>query len=96
MKNLYNIIKFPVVTEKSTKISENNQFVFKVDIDTSKDEVKKAIEKIFKVKVKSVNTINVKGKKKVFKGTKGKRSDYKKAVITLLKGETLDYSGGVN
>ncbi len=96
MKNLYNIIKFPVVTEKSTKISENNQFVFKVDIDTSKDEVKKAIEKIFKVKVKSVNTINVKGKKKVFKGTKGKRSDYKKAVITLIKGETLDYSGGVN
>ena len=96
MKNLYNIIKFPVVTEKSTKISENNQFVFKVDIDTSKDEVKKAIEKLFKVKVKSVNTINVKGKKKVFKGTKGKRSDYKKAVITLIKGETLDYSGGVN
>ncbi len=96
MKNLYNIIKFPVVTEKSTKISENNQFVFKVDIGTSKDEVKKAIEKIFKVKVKSVNTINVKGKKKVFKGTKGKRSDYKKAVITLIKGETLDYSGGVN
>ena len=96
MKNLYNIIKFPVVTEKSTKISENNQFVFKVDIDTSKEEVKKAIEKIFKVKVKSVNTINVKGKKKVFKGTKGKRSDYKKAVITLIKGETLDYSGGVN
>ena len=96
MKNLYNIIKFPVVTEKSTKISENNQFVFKVDIDTSKDEVKKAIEKIFKVKVKSVNTLNVKGKKKVFKGTKGKRSDYKKAVITLIKGETLDYSGGVN
>ena len=96
MKNLYNIIKFPVVTEKSTKISENNQFVFKVDTDTSKDEVKKAIEKIFKVKVKSVNTINVKGKKKVFKGTKGKRSDYKKAVITLIKGETLDYSGGVN
>ena len=96
MKNLYDIVKFPVVTEKSTKISENNQFVFKVDIDTSKDEVKKAIEKLFKVKVKSVNTINVKGKKKVFKGTKGKRSDYKKAVITLLKGETLDYSGGVN
>ena len=55
-----------------------------------------AIEKVFKVKVKAVNTIKVKGKRKVFKGTKGKRIDYKKAVITLLKGETLDYSGGVN
>ena len=96
MKNLYDIIKFPVVTEKSTKISENNQFVFKVGIHSTKDEIKKAVEKVFKVKVKAINTIKVKGKKKIFKGTKGKRSDYKKAVITLLKGETLDYSGGVN
>ena len=96
MKNIYDIIKFPVVTEKSTKISENNQFVFKVAIDTSKSEIKKAVEKVFKVKVKAINTIKVKGKKKVFKGTKGKRSDFKKAVITLVKGETLDYSGGVN
>ena len=96
MKNLYDIIKFPVVTEKSTKISENNQFVFKVSLDSSKYEIKNAIEKVFKVKVKSVNTIKNKGKKKVFKGTKGKRSDFKKAIITLVKGETLDYSGGVN
>ena len=96
MTNFYDIIKFPVVTEKSTKISENNQFVFKVAIDSSKGDIKKAIEKVFKVKVKATNTIKVKGKKKVFKGTKGKRSDFKKAVITLVKGETLDYSGGVN
>ena len=96
MKNLYDIIKFPVVTEKSTKISENNQFIFKVAVDSSKEDIKKAIEKVFKVKVKAINTIKVKGKKKVFKGTKGKRSDFKKAVITLVKGETLDYSGGVN
>ena len=96
MTNFYDIIKFPVVTEKSTKISENNQFVFKVAINSSKGDIKKAIEKVFKVKVKAINTINVKGKKKVFKGTKGKRSDFKKAVITLVKGETLDYSGGVN
>ena len=96
MQNLYDIIKFPVVTEKSTKISENNQFVFKVAIDSSKDEIKKAIEKVFKVKVKAVNTIKIKGKRKICKGTKGKRSDFKKAVITLVKGETLDYSGGVN
>ena len=96
MKNLYDIVKFPVVTEKSTKISENNQFIFKVSIDSSKYEIKNAIEKVFKVKVKAVNTIKIKGKKKVFKGTKGKRSDFKKAIITLVKGETLDYSGGVN
>tara|TARA_B100000029_G_C16967808_1_gene738784 strand:- start:62 stop:352 length:291 start_codon:yes stop_codon:yes gene_type:complete len=96
MKNIYDIIKFPVVTEKSTKISENNQFVFKVGINSSKQEIKKAVEKVFKVKVQAVNTIKVKGKKKIFKGTKGKRIDYKKAVITLLKGETLDYSGGVS
>ena len=96
MNSLYDIIKFPVVTEKSTKISENNQFIFKVGINYSKEEIKKAVEKVFKVKVKAVNTIKVKGKQKVFKGTKGKRSDFKKAVITLVKGETLDYSGGVN
>ena len=96
MINIHDIIRSPVVTEKSTKISENNQFVFKVDLATSKDEIKNAIEKLFKVKVKAVNTIKVKGKKKIFKGTKGKRSDYKKAVITLQKGETLDYSGGIN
>ena len=96
MNSLYDIIKFPVVTEKSTKISENNQFVFKVGINSSKDEIKKAVEKVFKVKVKAVNTIKVKGKNKLFKGTKGKRSDFKKAIITLVKGETLDYSGGIN
>lgn len=93
---LYEIIKQPVVTEKTTKISENNQFVFKVENTSSKLDIKKAVEKIFKVKVKSVNTIKIKGKTKVFKGTKGRRSDYKKAVVTLKKGETLDYSGGIN
>tara|TARA_S200000501_G_C20352572_1_gene538277 strand:+ start:66 stop:356 length:291 start_codon:yes stop_codon:yes gene_type:complete len=96
MNNIYDIIKLPVVTEKSTKISENNQFVFKVAINASKGQIKNSIEKVFKVKVKAINTIKVKGKKKVFKGTPGKRSDFKKAIITLVKGETLDYSGGVN
>ena len=93
--NLYEVIKQPVVTEKTTKISENNQFVFKVENASSKVDIKNAVEKIFKVKVKSVNTIKIKGKTKVFKGTKGRRSDYKKAIITLKSGETLDYSGGV-
>ena len=95
-KNICSIIRQPVVTEKSTKISENNQFVFKVSLESNKDDIKKAIEKLYKVKVKNVNTIKIKGKKKVFKGTKGKRSDYKKAIICLQEGETLDYSGGVN
>ncbi len=94
--NTYEIIKQPVVTEKTTKMSENNQFVFKVESTSSKENIKKAVEKLFKVKVKSINTIKIKGKTKIFKGTKGRRSDYKKAVVTLKSGETLDYSGGVN
>ena len=78
MNYLYDIIKFPVVTEKSTKISENNQFVFKVGINYSKEEIKKAVEKVFKGKVKAVNTIKVKGKKKVFKEQKEKEVILKK------------------
>ena len=95
-KNIYNIIKNPVVTEKTTKIAENNQFVFKVDVSSSKESIKMAVEKIFKVKVKNINTIKIKGKTKVFKGTKGKRADYKKAIVSLKEGETLDYSGGIS
>ena len=95
MKNLYNIIKFPVVTEKSTKISENNQFVFKVDIDTSKDEVKKAIEKIFKVNVTKVNIINKQNRTKLTRGRKVKVSGFKKAIITLKKGQSIDLTTGI-
>ena len=95
-KNIYNIIKNPVVTEKTTKIAENNQFVFKVDVSSSKESIKMAIEKIFKVKVKNINTIKIKGKTKVFKGTKGRRADYKKAIVSLKEGENLDYSGGIS
>ena len=73
MNSLYDIIKFPVVTEKSTKISENNQFVFKVGINSSKDEIKKAVEKVFKVKVKAVNTIKVKGKEESIQRYKRKK-----------------------
>ena len=96
MNSLYNTIVSPVITEKATKISENNQFVFKVKIDSNKKEIKEAVEKLFKVKVNSIKTIKTKGKNKVFKGTKGRRSDYKKAVICLNKGENLDYSGGIS
>ena len=95
-KNIYNIIKNPVVTEKTTKIAENNQFVFKVDVSSSKESIKMAVEKIFKVKVKNINTIKIKGKTKIFKGTKGRRADYKKAIVSLKDGENLDYSGGIS
>ena len=96
MNSIYSTIVSPVITEKATKISENNQFVFKVKIDSNKKEIKEAIEKLFKVKVKSIKTIKTKGKNKVFKGTKGRRSDYKKAIICLNKGENIDYSGGIS
>ena len=96
MNNLYNVIISPVITEKATKISENNQYVFKVSLSSDKKLIKQAIEKLFKVKVKSINTTKVKGKVKIFKGTKGKRADYKKAIISLKDGENLDYSGGVS
>ncbi len=96
MNNLYNTVIAPIITEKATKISEKNQYVFKVKIDSNKKEIKQAIEKLFKVKIKKIKTIKIKGKSKIFKGTKGKRSDYKKAIICLNKGENLDYSGGVN
>ena len=95
-RNIYNIIKNPVVTEKTTKISENNQFVFKVSVESSKKSIRMAIEKIFKVKVENINTIKVKGKRKVFKGTQGRRVDYKKAIVKLKDGETIDYSGGIS
>ncbi len=96
MNNLYNTVIAPIITEKATKISEKNQYVFKVKIDSNKKEIKQAIEKLFKVKIKTIKTIKIKGKNKIFKGTKGRRADYKKAIICLNKGENLDYSGGVN
>ena len=95
-ENIYKVILSPLITEKSTKISENNQYVFKVTIDSNKKEIKNAIEKLFKVKVKNINTTRIKGKSKIFKGTRGKRSDYKKAIVSLNEGESLDYSGGIS
>ena len=90
----YDIIVRPVVTEKATLLSENNQIVFEVNINSSKIEIKKAIELIFGVGVKAVNTLRVKGKTKIFKGRKGKRSDSKKAIITLKEGQSIDLSLG--
>ena len=91
----YNVIVKPVVTEKSTTLSENNQIVFLVNINSNKIDIKKSIELIYGVKVSSVNIIRVKGKTKVFKGKVGRRSDYKKAIISLPKGQSIDLSLGV-
>ena len=91
----YNTIIKPIVTEKSTLLLENNQVVFLVDINSNKIDIKKSIELIFGVKVSAVNVIKVKGKTKRFKGTLGKRPDYKKAIISLPDGQSIDLSAGV-
>ena len=91
----YNTILKPIVTEKSTLLLENNQVVFLVDINSNKIDIKKSIELIFGVKVSAVNVIKVKGKTKRFKGTLGKRPDYKKAIISLPDGQSIDLSAGV-
>ena len=91
----YKIIRKPIVTEKATKLSEFNKVVFEVASKSNKNEIKGAIEKLFSVKVKAVNIINTKGKVKRFNGVLGKRNDIKKAVITLVEGNTIDISAGV-
>ena len=91
----YQIILNPLVTEKSTQQSEFNKMVFSVPVDANKLEVKSSIEKIFSVKVVSVNTILLKGKVKRFKGVLGRRSNTKKAIVTLAPGNTIDLSVGV-
>lgn len=93
--NHYDVIVSPVITEKSTMASENNQVVFKVAKNATKPEIKKAVESLFGVKVKAVNTLVRKGKVKVFRGIKGKQSDFKKAVVTLVDGETIDVTTGL-
>jgi len=91
----YSAILSPVITEKSTKLSEHNQVVFRVPGTAPKPEIKKAVEALFKVKVKSVNTLVTKGKKKMFRGRPGVRSDVKKAVVTLQEGSSIDVTTGL-
>lgn len=92
----FDIIRTPVVTEKATLMAETfNKITIKVQKDADKQFIKEAFEKVFRVKVVKVNTIKVKGKIKRFKGVIGKRADYKKAVLTLEKGATLDILSGV-
>jgi large subunit ribosomal protein L23 len=91
----YDVILAPVITEKSTVLSEQNKVVFKVSGDSSKDEIAAAVEALFKVNVTKVNTVVTKGKTKRFRGILGRRSDVKKAIVTLQEGQSIDVTTGL-
>lgn len=91
----YDVILGPVVTEKSTMLSENNVVTFNVPMTASKPEIKAAVEALFSVKVEKVNTIRQNGKTKRFKGVMGRRSDKKKAMVKLAEGHSIDVTTGV-
>ena len=93
--NYLDSIRSPIITEKATGLSEQNKVIFKVHENASKNSIKKNIEKIFKVKVIKVNTINLKGKIKMIRNKKSFKSGYKKAIITLKKGQNIDLSTGI-
>ncbi len=93
--NMYDVIKRPIVTEKSAILNESNKYVFEVDVNATKPIIKEAIEKIFKVAVLKVNVMNVPGKTKRFKGTLGRTSDRKKAIVTLANDNVIDFMLGV-
>ena len=91
----YDIIVRPVISEKSTLASEYNQVMFDVRKEASKPQIKQAVEQLFSVKVKSVNTLVRKGKQKVFRGIRGRQNDVKKAVVTLEDGHSIDVTTGL-
>ncbi len=94
-EGMYNIIRSPVITEKATGLAERNQVVFKVAIDATKPEIKAAVEGLFGVKVTAVNTLVAKGKTKRFRGRPGRRSDVKKAYVSLAEGQSIDLTTGL-
>jgi large subunit ribosomal protein L23 len=91
----YDVIIAPVITEKATTASEHNQVVFKVARNATKPQIKEAVEKLFDVKVKKVNTLNRPGKMKVFKGRFGMQQDTKRAIVTLEEGQRIDVTTGL-
>jgi large subunit ribosomal protein L23 len=91
----YDTIIAPVITEKSTLLSEHNKVVFKVPLEATKDEVKQAVEALFRVRVLKVNTVVQKGKTKRFRGIPGRRSDIKKAIVTLHEADSIDVTTGL-
>ena len=95
MNSLHDVILSQVITEKATKLTEANQVIFRVAMEATKPEIAKAVETLFKVKVTAVNTVRVKGKRKVFRGTRYVRSDFKKAVVTLAEGQQIDITTGL-
>ena len=92
---LYDVIRKPLITEKATMASENGAVVFEVAMDSNKPQIKEAVETLFGVKVKAVNTSITKGKTKRFRGQLGKRKDVKKAYVTLEEGNTIDVTTGL-
>ena len=91
----YDVILAPVITEKATIASEQNKVTFKVRPDATKPQIKEAVEKLFDVKVKRVNTLVREGKQKMFKGRRGQRSDTKRAIVTLEEGHKIDVTTGL-
>lgn len=91
----FDLILSPVITEKSTQGSEYNQITFRVPLAATKPEIRVAVENLFKVKVRSVNTLRQAGKSKRFRGRLGKRSDTKKAIVTLAEGDSIDVTSGL-
>lgn len=92
----YATILSPLITEKTTKLTETNQVVFRVPLSATKPQIKLAVEELFpKIKVMAVNTLIQKGKKKLFRGRRGERSDMKKAIVTLREGDAIDVTTGI-
>lgn len=94
-ERMYDIVRFPIITEKSTLVSEHNQVAFRVPLDATKPEIRAAVEGLFNVKVDGVNTLRQTGKKKRWRGRPGRTSDYKKALVRLAEGQSIDVSSGV-
>ena len=94
-ERMYQTILSPLVTEKATALSESGQVVFRVTLDATKPEIKAAVEGLFNVKVLAVNTLVVKGKAKRFRGRPGQRSDWKKAMVRLAEGQSIDLTTGL-
>ncbi|MBR4927604.1 MAG: 50S ribosomal protein L23 [Alphaproteobacteria bacterium] len=91
----YDVIRKPVITEKAMKGAEHSQVTFEVAMTATKPQIKAAVEAVFGVKVKSVNTLRQEGKTKVFRGTKGVRNETKKAIVTLADGQSIDVTAGI-
>ncbi|HEY8612126.1 MAG TPA: 50S ribosomal protein L23 [Roseomonas sp.] len=94
-ERMYQLIVAPVITEKATILNETGQVTFRVSLDATKPEIKAAVEGLFGVNVTSVNTVVVKGKSKRFRGRPGQRSDWKKAIVSLAEGQSIDLTTGL-